>query len=58
MEDALSFGYDRIHFADDVFTLDKARVVRICEEIEPRKLHFEWECLGRVDSVDAVLHGG
>ena len=55
VEDALSFGYDRIHFADDVFTLDKARVVRICEEIERRKLHFEWECLGRVDSVDAVL---
>ncbi len=55
VEEALSFGYDRIHFADDVFTLDEERVVRICEEIERRKLHFRWECLGRVDSVDAAL---
>jgi anaerobic magnesium-protoporphyrin IX monomethyl ester cyclase len=38
-----------------VFTLDRARVGRICEEIERRRLHFTWECLGRVDSVDAPL---
>ncbi len=55
VEQALSFGYDRIHFADDVFTLDRARVARLCDEIERRGLHFTWECLGRVDTVDAVL---
>lgn len=52
VEYALSFGYDRIHFADDVFTLRRERVLRICEEIKRRGLNFKWECLGRVDSID------
>ena len=52
VEQALSFGYDRIHFADDVFTLRRERVLRVCEEIRKRGLHFKWECLGRVDSID------
>jgi anaerobic magnesium-protoporphyrin IX monomethyl ester cyclase len=55
VEEALSFGYDRIHFADDVFTLNKERVIGICEEIKKRGLDFKWECLGRVDSIDRVL---
>ncbi len=52
VEEALSFGYDRIHFADDVFTLNKERVHGICKEIKKRGLNFKWECLGRVDSID------
>ena len=55
VEHALSFGYDRIHLGDDVFTPDRARVARICEEIERRELRFDGECLGRVDTVDVVL---
>jgi anaerobic magnesium-protoporphyrin IX monomethyl ester cyclase len=52
IEQALSFGYDHIHFADDVFTLNRERVLQICAEIRRRGLRFKWECLGRVDSVD------
>lgn len=52
VEEALSFGYDRIHFADDVFTLNRERMLRLCEEISSRGLNFKWECLGRVDSID------
>ncbi|MFQ5924954.1 MAG: B12-binding domain-containing radical SAM protein [Dehalococcoidia bacterium] len=52
VEQALSLGYDRIHFADDVFTLRRERVISICQEIKMRGLHFKWECLGRVDSID------
>jgi anaerobic magnesium-protoporphyrin IX monomethyl ester cyclase len=52
VEQALSFGYDHIHFADDVFTLHRERVLSICDEIESRGLDFKWECLGRVDSID------
>jgi anaerobic magnesium-protoporphyrin IX monomethyl ester cyclase len=52
VEQALSFGHRRIHFADDVFTLRNERVLGICEEIIKRSLHFSWECLGRVDAVD------
>ena len=44
VEHALSFGYDKIHFADDVFTRRRERVLRVCEEIR-RGLNFRWECL-------------
>jgi anaerobic magnesium-protoporphyrin IX monomethyl ester cyclase len=52
IEQALSLGYDRISFSDDVFTLKKERVRAICEEIIRRGLCFKWECLGRVDALD------
>ncbi len=52
VEETLSLGYDRIHFADDVFTLNRKRLLRLCDEILSRGLDFPWECLGRVDSVD------
>ncbi len=52
IEIALGLGYDRISFADDVFTMKKSRVVEICAEIQHRGLHFQWECLGRVDAID------
>jgi anaerobic magnesium-protoporphyrin IX monomethyl ester cyclase len=49
---ALDLGYERISFADDVFTMKKDRVVGVCREIRRRGLDFKWECLGRVDSLD------
>lgn len=55
VEEALSLGYDRIHFADDVFTLNSKRILRLCEEIRKRNLDFKWECLGRVDSIDSDI---
>ena len=54
IEQVLGMGYDRISFADDVFTLNKKRVLEICAAIRKRNLHFKWECLGRVDSLDAA----
>lgn len=52
VEEALALGYDRIHFADDVFTLNRKRLLQICEEIRVRRMEFKWECLARVDSID------
>jgi anaerobic magnesium-protoporphyrin IX monomethyl ester cyclase len=52
IEQVLRLGYDRISFADDVFTLNRQRVMKICAEIHARELQFQWECLGRVDSMD------
>ncbi len=52
IEAALALGYDRISFADDVFTMKRDRVIRVCQEIKRRGLHFNWECLGRVDALD------
>jgi anaerobic magnesium-protoporphyrin IX monomethyl ester cyclase len=52
IEAALRLGYERISFADDVFTLNCRRVLNVCEEIRRRGLQFQWECLGRVDTLD------
>jgi anaerobic magnesium-protoporphyrin IX monomethyl ester cyclase len=52
IEEALGLGYDRISFADDVFTLNPGRTRGVCDEIGRRGLRFQWECLGRVDTVD------
>jgi anaerobic magnesium-protoporphyrin IX monomethyl ester cyclase len=52
IEAALAIGYERISFADDVFSMKKERVIRICQEIRQRGLHFQWECLCRVDALD------
>ena len=50
--EVLDLGYDRISFTDDVFTMKKERVVKVCQEIRRRGLKFNWECLGRVDALD------
>ena len=56
IEQALATGYNRISFADDVFTLHQKRVLEICAEIKQRGLNFYWECLARVDSVDDATY--
>jgi len=56
IEQALDCGYDRISFADDVFTLRQKRVLEVCAEIKKRGLRFQWECLARVDSIDAATY--
>jgi anaerobic magnesium-protoporphyrin IX monomethyl ester cyclase len=45
-------GYDRVWFADDCFTLDKAQLLRVCDLLVERRLSVEWECLSRVDTMD------
>lgn len=55
IEQILSYGYDRIWIADDVFTLNKDRVTGICDEIIARGLKFQWECLTRADTFDLEL---
>ena len=56
IEQALAAGYDRISFADDVFTLRGKRVQEVCAEIKQRGLQFYWECLARVDSLDDATY--
>ena len=36
---------------DDTFTLDKKRVLRICDEFKKRKIDVPWCCLARVNTV-------
>lgn len=41
-----------IFIEDDTFTVDKKRVVEVCEEIERRKLKIVWSCNTRADTLD------
>jgi anaerobic magnesium-protoporphyrin IX monomethyl ester cyclase len=45
-------GYERVWFADDCFTLDRKRLLSICDELVRRRVSVGWECLSRVDTVD------
>lgn len=44
-----------IRFFDDVLTMDKKRVLEICDEINRRKLNFVWECEARANTIDKEL---
>lgn len=49
------FGIKEVAFYDDVFTLDRKRVMRICELLISRNLKISWSCETRVDLVDREL---
>ena len=49
------YGVDQVTFYDDAFSVDRDRVVKICEELHARKLHLKWDCGTRVDMVDREL---
>ncbi len=40
---------------DDTFTIDKKRVLRICEEFKKRKLDVPWCCLARTNTVNREM---
>ena len=48
-------GVDEIYFDDDCLTLDKRRLMKICEEIRRRGIDVKWMCQARVDNVDRKL---
>jgi len=52
VESVQALGYDRIWFSDDCFTLNRKRLLSICNEIIRRGLKMDWECLSRVDTID------
>lgn len=57
IESILAYGFSRINIADDLFTANKRRVKKLCEEILSRKISFGWSAFARVDTVDEeTLH--
>jgi radical SAM superfamily enzyme YgiQ (UPF0313 family) len=42
-------------FFDDLFTIQRKRVIAICQEIVRRGLFFEWACESRLDTMDFEL---
>lgn len=52
IQDILSYGFDRINIADDLFVSDKRKVKDVCAEIKNRDLKFAWSAFARVNTVD------
>lgn len=48
-------SFQWIFMYDDHLTLNKKRVMEICQEIFARKVKINWGCYGRVDSIDKKL---
>jgi anaerobic magnesium-protoporphyrin IX monomethyl ester cyclase len=49
------YGVTQVTFYDDAFTVNRDRVLRICQELHDRKLEMTWDCGTRVDMVDREL---
>jgi anaerobic magnesium-protoporphyrin IX monomethyl ester cyclase len=58
MQEIAALGYDRVWFADDCFTLNRTHLLDFCGEIDRRGLDVGWECLSRVDTMDAEVAEG
>jgi len=54
-ECAKKFGIKEFLIYDDTFTVDRQRVVDICQEINKRKLDIVWDIRARVDTIDEDL---
>ncbi|MCL5877748.1 MAG: radical SAM protein [Candidatus Bathyarchaeota archaeon] len=49
------YGVDQVTFYDDAFSVDRNRVLQICQELHNRNLKLIWDCGTRVDMVDREL---
>jgi anaerobic magnesium-protoporphyrin IX monomethyl ester cyclase len=49
------YGATQFTFSDDTFTVDQARVRKICEDVRNRRLEVQWDCETRVDMVTRDL---
>jgi radical SAM superfamily enzyme YgiQ (UPF0313 family) len=49
------YNIKEIIFYDDTFTLDKERVLKICQSMIEKKLGIQWKCETRVNLVDEEL---
>jgi len=53
--ECLALGIKDFLFYDDTFTVDKKRVLEICEEIIKHKLEINWDIRTRVDTIDEKM---
>jgi anaerobic magnesium-protoporphyrin IX monomethyl ester cyclase len=49
------FGLREFNFFDDTFTINKKRVIEICEKILQRKMDIVWICFARANAIDDQL---
>ena len=46
------YGVSQFYFYDDLFTIDKKRVLDFCKMLQEQKLNFKWRCCSRIDTLD------
>lgn len=51
IKDIISFGYDSLWIADDLFTLNDDYITEFCNRINEIDFKLNWSCLSRVDSI-------
>lgn len=51
------FGIRSLRIIDDTFTVNKRRVIQICEELVKRNFNIEWCCLSRTDNLNDEMLG-
>lgn len=52
IEDCIrNYGVEHINIVDDTFMVNASRVIKLCDEINKRKLRFSWHCFTRADTV-------
>jgi radical SAM superfamily enzyme YgiQ (UPF0313 family) len=49
------FNFKAVYFDDDVFNIDKAHVISICEKIKKKNIKVPWAVMGRADLMDEKL---
>jgi len=49
------YGIKEIWIVDDTFTIDKSRVIKICEMIIKRGIDVSWSCCGRVNNISPEM---
>jgi len=55
IEECLKLGIKEFFFFDETFTINRERVLAICDEIIDRKLDISWEIRARVNTVDREM---
>jgi len=55
LESCISLGIYDIFFFDELFTLNRKRVIDICDEIISRSLPVRWHIRSRADTVDEAM---
>jgi len=50
-----NYQIDGLHFYDDTLTVNKPRIIELCNQMIEEKINLPWACFTRVDCVDEEI---